>query len=372
MRIDKIELRHLYIPLIESFQTSTETKSHIEHILVTVQGGGILGFGECTCNQTPYYIYETTDTAWYILNKFIIPHIIGLEINTIDELLNHPMYKGVRGHNFAKAGLEMAVWDLLAKHKGVSLSQALGGTRNHIQSGVSIGIQKDSITLLRKIDGFLKQGYKRVKLKIKPGADYQFLKAIRDEYPSLPIMADANSAYKLSDIELFQRMDELNLMMFEQPLSNDDIIDHALLQKQITTPICLDESIHNAEDARKAIQLGSCRVINIKVGRVGGLQEAKKIHDICQISEIPVWCGGMHEYGIGRAHNIAISSLPNFTLPGDVSGSNKYYKEDIVNPPITIDDGRLLVPTKPGIGVEPNMEIIEQYTINHMEFCNNL
>lgn len=368
MILEKVELRHLSIPLKEPFQTSTETKDHIEHVVVIAYSKDLVGFGECTCNQTPYYIYETTDTAWYFLSKFIIPYVLKAEINDINDLRNHPMYKAVRGNNFAKAGLELAVWDLLAKEKGISLSQALGGTKEYIESGVSIGIQKDIPTLLKKIEKFLKQGYKRVKIKIKPGFDYEFLKAVRKEFPTLPIMADANSAYTLSDIDIFKKMDELDLMMFEQPLGNDDIIDHALLQKEIKTPICLDESIHSAEDARKAIELKSCRIINIKVGRVGGLDEAKKIHDICEKNGVPVWCGGMHEFGIGRAHNIAISTLPNFKLPGDVSGYDKYYHEDIVLPLIEIDDGRIKVPTGPGIGVEPQMDIIEKYTVKKAIF----
>lgn len=368
MKLEKIELLHLSIPLKEPFQTSSETKDHIEHNLVIVHSQDMIGFGECTCNQTPYYIYETTETAWYILTKFIIPHVLGLEVNSIDDLINHPMYKAVKGNNFAKAGLELAVWDLLAKREGRSLSNMLGGQKNFIESGVSIGIQKDIPALLKKIEGFLKQGYKRIKMKIKPGFDYEFLKSVRQEYPHLPIMADANSAYKLSDIELFKKMDELNLMMYEQPLGYDDIVDHALLQKEISTPICLDESIHSAEDARKAIELGSCRIINIKVGRVGGLAEAKKIHDVCQANGVPVWCGGMHEYGIGRAHNIAINSLPNFILPGDVSGSDKYYHQDIVMPSIDIIDGCISVPKGIGIGVEPQMDIIKKYTVKQQTF----
>ncbi len=368
MEIDKIELRHLSIPLKEPFQTSSETKDHIEHIIVMVYSGDMIGFGECTCNQTPYYIYETTHTAWHILTKFIVPHMVGLHISTIDDLLEHPKYKAIKGNNFAKAGLELAVWDLIAKGSKISLSKALGGTKEYIESGVSIGIQKDIPTLLKKIEGFLEQGYKRIKLKIKPGFDYEFLKAVRETYPDLPIMADANSAYTLNDVDLFIKMDGLNLMMYEQPLGYDDIVDHSKLQMVIKTPICLDESIHSVEDARKAIELGSCRVINIKIGRVGGLSESKKIHDLCMENDIPVWCGGMHEYGIGRAHNKAINSLPNFRLPGDVAGSDKYWHQDILEPEFVIKDGCIDVPKGAGIGVEPKMDIIEKYTINNATF----
>ncbi len=368
MRIDKIELCHLSIPLKEPFQTSSETKYHIEHVIVMVYSGDIIGFGESTCNQTPYYINETTETAWHILSKFIVPHMVGLEIKSMEDVINHKMYRAIKGNNFAKSGIELALWDLLAKEKNISLSKLLGGTKKKIESGVSIGVQKDVTTLLNKVEGFLKYGYKRVKIKIKPGYDYEFLREVRKEYPDLPIMCDANSAYRLSDIEIIKKLDELNLMMIEQPLAFDDIIDHALLQKQIKTPICLDESIHSLEDARKAIDLGSCKIINIKVGRVGGLMEAKKIHDHCRAKDIPVWCGGMHEYGIGRAHNVAISTLPNFKLPGDVSGSDKYYYKDIVEPSFTVRDGCIEVPRGAGIGVEPQMNIIEEYTVKRLEF----
>lgn len=363
MKINKIELRHLSIPLKEAFTTSSETKKHIEHIIVTASSDDNNGYGECTCNQTPYYIYETTETAWHILTKFIAPYVVGTEINTIEDLLNNPKYKAVKGNNFAKAGLELAVWDLIAKESKQSLSKTLGGTKSFIESGVSIGIQKDVPTLIEKIDKFLAQGYKRIKIKIKPGFDYEFLKAVREKYPELPIMADANSAYTLNDVELFKKMDELNLMMFEQPLGYDDIIDHAELQKQIKTPICLDESIHSVQDAEKAIRLGSCKIINIKVGRVGGLNESKKIHDLCMKNNIPVWCGGMHEYGIGRAHNVAINSLVNFRLPGDVAGSDKYYFDDITKEKFVIENGCLNVPTGLGIGVNLDMDMIEKYTV---------
>ncbi len=368
MKIQEIELRHLSIPLKEPFRTSTETKDHIEHVIVIVKSNEIVGYGESTCNQTPYYINETTETAWHILSKFIVPHVVGTNIDKPEDLLNNKYYKAVRGNNFAKAGIELAVWDFVSKMNGVSLSKQVGGSKNHIESGVSIGIQDNVDILLEKIEGFLKQGYKRIKMKIKPGFDYEFLKEVRNRFPNLPIMADANSAFNLSHVDLFKKIDKLNLMMIEQPLSYTDIFDHAKLQKEIKTPICLDESIHNVEDAEKAIELGSCKIINIKLGRVGGIMEAIKIHDLCKSNNIPVWCGGMHEYGIGRAHNVAINSLDNFKMPGDVSGSDKYYFEDIIEPEFVINDGVMEVPKGLGIGVEPKMDLIEKYTIKKLKF----
>ncbi|MFW6026219.1 MAG: o-succinylbenzoate synthase [Candidatus Woesearchaeota archaeon] len=368
MYIDKIEMYHLSIPLKESFQTSNEVKDHIEHIIIKVFSKNSIGYGECTCNQTPYYIDETTETAWHILKKFIIPYIKGIEINRIEDLLNNNKFKAIKGNNFAKAGIELAIWDLLAKKNNKSLSNMLGGKKEYIETGVSIGIQKDESELIDKVENCIKKGYKRIKLKIKPGHDYKYLKLLRNKYPNLPLMADANSAYTLSDIKLFKQLDDLNLLMIEQPLDYDDIIDHAKLQKQINTPICLDESIHSINDARKAIEFDSCKVINIKVGRVGGLYESLKIHNYCLKKGIPVWCGGMHEYGIGRAHNIAINSLENFAFPGDISASEKYYKKDIINPSIKVKNGYIKVPTNAGIGVNPDMNEIERYTIKKSVF----
>jgi len=368
MLLEKIDLRHLSIPLKEPFTTSFETKRHIEHVLVTVSGDGIEGYGECTCNQTPYYINETTGTAWHILSEFIAPYVVGSRIESAADLLNAPRFSSVRGNYFAKAGLELAVQDLLARAKSVSLASMLGGTRRRIESGVSIGVQESAGALFAKIDAFLGQGYKRIKLKIKPGKDYDVLAAVRERFPELPLMADANSAYTLADIPMLRKLDGLHLMMIEQPLHFTDIVDHATLQKELRTPICLDESIHSTEDARKALDLGSCRIVNIKIGRVGGVNEAKKIHDICVSRDIPVWCGGMHEYGIGRAHNIAIASLPGFTLPGDIAGSDKYWREDIVDPPFIVKDGTLEVPEGPGIGVIPVKERVEKYTVAKRTF----
>ena len=264
----------------------------------------------------------------------------------------------------AKAALEGAVWDLYAKRTHQTLASALGGDKKEIEVGISIGIQKSVEKLLSLIDGYVKEGYKRIKVKIKPGWDVDVIRAIRERFPDVPLMADANSAYSLEDAALLKQLDEFNLTMIEQPLASDDIIDHATLQKQLKTPICLDESIHSLEDARKAVELGSCGIINIKIGRVGGLTESKKIHDYCESKGIPVWCGGMLESGIGRAHNVAITTLSNFIMPGDTAGSERYWERDIIDPEVIVENGYITVPDEPGIGYEPNLERIEKFTVN--------
>jgi O-succinylbenzoate synthase len=269
----------------------------------------------------------------------------------------------------AKAGLEAALWDLFAKSKNISLSKMLGGTRNKIDVGVSIGIQNSITELIKKVEGYLAEGYKRIKIKIAPGNDIQFIQALRKEFPDILLQVDANSAYELKHIDLFKQMDAYNLLLIEQPLGYDDIYEHSKLQKELITPICLDESIHSLADTRAAFELDSCRVINIKPGRVGGFTESKLIHDYCAAENIPVWCGGMLESGIGRAGNVALASLSNFTLPGDISASKRYYKEDIVEPEFLVNnDGTMTVPTKAGIGVEVNMKMLEKVTVKKKEF----
>jgi len=268
----------------------------------------------------------------------------------------------------AKAALEGAVWDLYAREKGQSLSKALGGTKDRIETGISIGIPDSESALLQQVENAVTQGYKRIKVKIQPGWDYNVLSAIRREFPEIPMMADANCAYSLDDVDRLAALDELDLMMIEQPLGHEDIIDHAELQAKVKTPICLDESILSAEDARKAIKLGSCKIINIKIGRVGGLSEAKKIHDLCQRNNVPVWCGGMLEAGVGRAHNIAITTLPNFVLPGDTAGSSRYWEEDIIHPEVEVKDGYIYLPEGTGIGYEPDMDRIKKFTLYSKTF----
>ncbi len=369
MKIEKIELRHIKMELVSPFTTSMGTEYDEEHIIVRIDGEGFTGWGESVAEGTPFYSYETVTTAWHILQDFLIPSILGKDISSIDEAIKS--YEKVRGHMMAKAGLEAALWDLFAKSKNISLSKMFGGTRKQIDVGVSIGIQVlTPEVLLKKIEGYLAEGYKRIKIKIAPGNDIQFIKAVRKEFPNILFQVDANSAYELKHIDLFKQMDEYNLLLIEQPLGYEDIYDHSKLQvKILKLRFVLDESIHSLEDTRAAIELDSCRVINIKPGRVGGFTESKLIHDYCASKNIPVWCGGMLESGIGRAGNVALASLPNFTLPGDISASKRYYKEDIVEPEFMVNkDGTMDVPTKPGIGVDVNMKMLEKVTVQEKSF----
>ncbi|SIN89862.1 O-succinylbenzoate synthase [Singulisphaera sp. GP187] len=357
MRIHRIDLKLVRLPLVRTFRTSSSSKDSITHILVRIETDGGIGWGECASPSDPYYCPETTETCWHILKDFLAPAVIGKEWASVDQLVG--FYRSVKGNNFAKAGLEIACWDALAHHQGKSLAALLGGTRPEILSGVSLGIERDQETLFGLIDQYLAEGYRRIKLKIAPGWDVAIVRSVRERYPEIALQVDANSAYTLADIEHLKQLDAFNLLLIEQPLAHDDIIDHARLQAALRTPVCLDESIHSAEDARKALDLQACRVINIKVSRVGGLLEAKRIHDHCLGRGVEVWCGGMHEFGIGRAANVAISSLPGFTLPGDVSGSDKYYREDLVEPPIRAENGAVKVPLGVGLGFAPIEERIE-------------
>ncbi len=361
MQIDQIDLRIVRLPLVRPFQTSSSRKSHLDHILVRVEADGVVGWGECASPSDPYYCPETTETCWHLLKDFLAPVVLGREWATIEELV--ALYRPVKGNHFAKAGLEMACWDALARSKGVPLHALLGGTRPEILSGVSLGIEPRIEVLSDQIARYLEEGYRRIKLKIAPGWDVDVVRRVRERYPDVPLQVDANSAYTLDDLPTMRALDGFDLLLIEQPLAHDDIIDHARLQAAVRTPICLDESIHSADDARKALDLGACRVINIKVSRVGGLLEAKRVHDHCHARGVPVWCGGMHEFGIGRAANVAIASLPGFTLPGDVSGSDKYYAEDIVEPPIRAERGVIAMFEGPGLGVEPVPDRIEARTL---------
>lgn len=358
-----IELREIRLPLIHFFETSFGRTTERRILLARVtDANGAEGWGECTAGEGPFYSYEWTETAWTTLREFLGPMVLGKNVASAAHVFS--LMKPVRGHRMAKATIETACWDLEAKSAGVPLWEHLGGTRTEISSGVSIGIQDTPEILLEKIRREVEAGYQRIKIKIKPGWDLKIVERVRKEFPDIRLMGDANSAYKLSDVSLFQQLDQFNLMMLEQPLAHNDIFDHATLQRQIQTPVCLDESIHSAEDAVHAISLGSCKIINVKLNRVGGYAEAKRIERVARDNEIPIWCGGMLESGIGRAHNIAMSTLAGFTLPGDVSASARYWEEDIIDPPVIVSErGTIKVPASPGIGFSVNFPRIEALTV---------
>ncbi|MDX6499243.1 MAG: o-succinylbenzoate synthase [Blastocatellia bacterium] len=363
MIISSIELREIRLPLIHFFETSFGRTTERRIILVRVtDADGVEGWGECTAGEGPFYSEEWTETAWPTLNEFLAPMVVGRQVEDAAEVSG--LIKKVRGHRMAKAAIETACWDLESKRAGVPLWKHLGGVQEEIPCGVSIGIQDSPEGLLEKIETELAAGYQRIKIKIKPGWDLTVVRKVREHYPEILLMGDANSAYTLNDVELFQALDDFNLMMIEQPLAHDDIFDHAELQKQIKTPVCLDESIHSAEDARRAIEIGACRIINVKLGRVGGHTEAKRVEEVCRERGIPVWCGGMLEAGIGRAHNIAMATLAGFTLPGDVSASSRYWEEDIIEPPVRVSErGTITAPDTPGIGFEVNRSRVDSLTM---------
>ncbi|MEH7512480.1 o-succinylbenzoate synthase [Gottfriedia acidiceleris] len=368
--IRQITLNRLKMKLNDPFTTSFGTFQEKEFYIIEVEDeDGNIGFGESVAFSSPWYSEETVKTNKHIMEDFLIPLLFDAPIYHPDEVSER--FQPIRKNNMAKAGLEGAVWDLFAKRQKLPLYQALGGNKDKIDVGISIGLQPTVKELLEIVDSRVNEGYKRIKLKIKPGSDYDMLKEVRREFPHISMMADANSAYTLSDIELLKKLDEFNLTMIEQPLSHDDIIDHAKLQQQLVTPICLDESIHSLEDAKKAIELGSCRIINIKIGRVGGLTEAKRIHDYCLMKGIPVWCGGMLEAGIGRAHNIALTSLDQFILPGDTAASASYWERDIIDPEVIVDQGVIHIPQRFGIGYDINREALEYYCVEKNVFIES-
>jgi O-succinylbenzoate synthase len=363
MRITNIELIEIELPLVHFFETSFGRTYQRRIILARVaDADGAEGWGECTCGEGPFYSDEWTDSAWETLKTWLAPMVLGREVASAADV--YRLMKAVRGHRMAKAAIETAGWDLEAKRLGVPLWKHLGGVRGEIACGVSIGIQDTPAQLFDKIQTELDAGYQRIKIKIKPGWDAEIIKQARARWPSILLMGDANSAYTLDDAELFKSLDEYGLMMFEQPLAYDDMIDHAALQQQIKTPVCLDESVKTPADARKAIDLGACQIINVKLGRVGGHAEARKVETICRQRDIPVWCGGMLESGIGRAHNIAMSTLAGFTLPGDVSASKRYWHEDIIEPEVTVTEkGTILAPDAPGIGFAVKRGRIDALTV---------
>jgi o-succinylbenzoate synthase len=362
MKIERIELREIQMQLVAPFETSFGVTTRRRIVLVKVFADGMQGWGECTCGEGPFYNHEAVDTAWLILREYAGPFTIGKEINSPEEA--GALTARIRGNKMARACIETAIWDLEARRQGIPLWQLLGGTQEEIACGVSIGLQESDAALLRKIETEVAAGYQRIKIKIKPGRDYEMAKAVRREFPDIKLTVDANSAYTLKDVAMLRKLDELNLMLIEQPLAYDDIIDHAELQRQLETPICLDESILSADDSRKALTLGACRIINIKLGRVGGHTEARRIESYCRDLNIPVWCGGMLETGIGRAHNIAMSTLPGFIMPGDVSASKRYWREDIISPPVEVTpNGTILRRKEPGIGYQVNEKLISALTV---------
>ncbi len=370
MKINSVELREIHLPLVHFFETSFGRTYRRRIILVTVHSQDGIGYAECTAAEEPLYNSETTDTAWHILSDFLIPRILREEL--VGPLDVAQRLAPVRGNRMAKAALETALWDLEARQRGVPLAKYVGGIRDEIPCGVSIGIQDTIDELMQLVRREVSAGYRRIKIKIKPGWELEPLRAIRAEFPSIMLMVDANSAFSLSDVSLLRELDDFNLMMIEQPLAHDDIVDHAVLQRELNTPICLDESIRHSDDARKAVEMGSCRIINVKLGRVGGYSEAIRINDYCSRNRIPLWCGGMLESGVGRAHNIAMSTLSGFTLPGDVSASKRYYEEDTINPPVEVTSGGTIrVRTGPGIGYELNWERIRRATARTRDFSSN-
>ncbi len=366
MQISSIELIEINLPLVQFFETSFGRTYERRIILVrVVDADGGEGWGEVTCGEVPGYSDEWTDSAWVTAEKILAPMVVGREVESAADIWD--LMKTARGHRMAKAAIETACWDLEAKKLGVPLWRHLGGVNQEIKCGVSIGIQDNIEQLLEKIQVELDAGYQRIKIKIAPHWDYDIIKQVREHFGDILLMGDANSAYTLADIDKLKSLDEFNLMMLEQPLPYDDIVDHAKLQREIKTPICLDEPIKSPDDARKAIELGSGKIINLKNGRVGGHLQSQKIEKICREAGIPMWCGGMLESGIGRAHNIAISTLAGYTMPGDVSASKRYWHEDIIEPAVEVSaDGTITAPNGPGIGFEVRRDRIEKAMVRQI------
>ena len=364
-QIEQIELRTVRLRLNEPFETSFGRIESRLIFIVGVTGDGLTGWGEVVAAEEPRYSYETVGTARHVIRDYLAPAMLTRPLTDLADL--QARFAPFRGHNMAKAGLELAYMDLLARTRGVSLSQLIGGTRPAVAVGVSLGIQPTHDQLFRRVDWYLGLGYQRIKLKIKPGWDVDVVREVRRRYPDVLLSVDANSAYRIEDLPHLQELDELDLLMIEQPLDHDDLLDHARMQAELKTPICLDESITSARRAKQALDLGSCRIINIKIGRVGGYSEALAIHDLCFAKGIPVWCGGMLESGIGRAHNIALASLPGFTLPGDISASSRYFARDVIVPPVTVSaNGFVDVPQGAGLGFDVDQHYLEVNT-EHVE-----
>ena len=349
LRIERVEVRQVDLPLRHPFETSFGRTTRKQFLLVAVSARGLTGYGECVADADPFYLPETNATALHILRDFLAPMLFALDVGHPRDLL--AAFARVRGHEMAKAALEMAVWELCARMEGVPLYRLLGGRAGTIAAGVSVGLQASTEALLEKVAAEIGAGYRRIKIKIKPGRDVALVRALREHFPEIPLMVDANSAYRLDDMSLLRELDAFRLMMIEQPLAWNDIVDHAALQRALETPVCLDESIHDRADARHALDLGACRVINIKAGRVGGFAGAIGVQELCRVRSVPVWCGGMLESGIGRLANVHLQTLPGFTLPGDTAASERYFEEDLIDPPVVVSkEGTITVPEGPGIG----------------------
>jgi O-succinylbenzoate synthase len=362
MKVEAITLREIEMPLVHFFETSFGRTYARKIVLVTAHCEGAEGWGECVAGEDPFYSEESFETAWYAILKYLGPAVLGKNLARGREAA--PLFARVRGHRMAKAAVENALWDAEAKQKNVPLWKLLGGTRREIACGVSIGIQDSLEQLMQKVETELAAGYQRIKIKVKPGWDIEAFERIRARWPKILLSCDANSAYTLDDLPLLKKFDAYDLLMIEQPLWHDDFYFHATLQKQLKTRICLDEAIRNARDAAAAIEVGACKIVNIKVGRVGGFSEAIAVHDACRERGIPVWCGGMLESGVGRAHNIALSTLENFSLPGDVSASKRYWKEDVIEPEVEVSkQGTIAVAEAAGRGYRVRVDAIEKLTV---------
>lgn len=370
MNIETIKLHRLKMRMKTPFTTSFGTQiDRYVTIVELIDKEGLSGFGECVAGEDPLYSEEFMDSALVAIRKYFSPLLLQSKLSHPKEVTE--LFKPFKRNMMAKAGIETAVWDLYAKQQGEPLYKILGGNKTEVDVGISLGLEKTDEEIIERVREKVEEGYKRIKVKIKPGRDIEMIRAIRKEFPDIPLMADANSAYTLDDIDLLKQLDAFNLMMIEQPLGSSDIVDHATLQKEIKTPICLDESIDSYENAKAAIELGSCKIINVKVGRVGGLAESIKIHDLAEENNIPLWCGGMLEAGVGRLTNIAITTLPNFTLPGDTASSSRYWEEDIITPEVVAKNGVVQVSDKPGIGAKVDFDKMKKVLIETEEITKD-
>lgn len=367
MRIDRVEIRRVFMPYVSPFETSGWREEGIHHIIIRLDADGTTGWGETPIGRNPFYNEENTDICWLIQRDYLIPNLLQTDLQSPYDVPG--AFAKIRGNRMAKSGLEFAVWDLFGQMEGRSMAAMLGGTRSEVAVGVSVGIQKDIDTLLQVVSDYLDEGYRRIKLKIKPGWDIEPTRAVRESWPDLALQVDANSIYTLEDADHLAKLDEFDLLLIEQPLPHDDIFDHAKLVPQVKTPICLDESIVSSDHARWALEMNACGIINIKPSRIGGFVDAIKVHDLAQAHNVPVWHGGMLETGIGRAANVALASLPNFSLPGDISANSRYFHRDIVTNPFTVNEGSTLtVPTAPGCGAIVDEAFLEEVTQDKLEF----